>query len=158
MSAVTRGRWEYVKRVGGMSAVAIEAIVDGRILLVEQYREPLGRNCLELPAGLVGDDDGKDDTPESAAIRELEEETGYRPGRVETVGHFYSSPGILSEGFTLVRAHDCVKVGDGGGVEGEEITVHEVPLAQLPAFCDAKREEGCALDVRVMAMLLRASS
>ena len=52
MAAVTRGRWEFVRRTGGMTAVAIEAIVDGRIILVEQYREPLGSNCLELPAGL----------------------------------------------------------------------------------------------------------
>ena len=155
MAAVTRGRWEYVKRVGGMTAVAIEAIVDGKLILVEQYREPLGRNCLELPAGLVGDDDGRHDTPEEAAIRELEEETGWRAGRVEVVGQFYSSPGILSEGFTMVRAHDCVKVGEGGGTDDEQIIVHEIPLEELSAFCDAKRDEGCALDVRVMAMLGR---
>lgn len=157
MAAVTRGRWEYVKRTGGMTAVAIEAFVDGKLILVEQYREPLGRNCLELPAGLVGDDDGRHDTPEEAAIRELEEETGWRAGRVEVLGQFYSSPGILAEGFTMVRAHDLVKVGEGGGTEDEEIIVHEVPTDRLHAFCEAKRAEGCALDVRVMAMLGRFS-
>ena len=155
MAAVTRGKWEYVRRTGGMTAVAIEAVVDGRLLLVEQFREPLGCNCLELPAGLVGDDDGKHDTPEEAAIRELEEETGYRAGHVETLGVFHSSPGILSEGFTMVRAHDLVKVGEGGGTDDEEIIVHEVPLEKLTQFCNAKRAEGCALDVRVMAMLGR---
>ena len=57
MAAVTRGRWEYVKRTGGMTAVAIEAVVDGKLILVEQYREPLGRNCLELPLGSCGECD-----------------------------------------------------------------------------------------------------
>lgn len=156
MAAVTRGKWEYVRRTGGMTAVVIEAEVDGRLILVEQYREPLGRNCLELPAGLVGDDDGKDDTPEQAAIRELEEETGYRAAHVETLGTFMSSPGILSEGFTMVRAHGLTKVGPGGGTDDEDILVHEVAWGDLAAFVEAKRGEGCAIDVRVMAMLMRA--
>ena len=155
MAAVTRGRWEYVRRTGGMTAVAIEAVVDGKLLLVEQYREPLGRACIELPAGLVGDDDGRHDTPEQAASRELEEETGYRAGRIETLGVFHSSPGILSEGFTMVRAHDCVKVGEGGGVEGENITVHEVATDRLAQFVEEQRAKGSAIDVRVMAMLGR---
>lgn len=157
MAAVKRGRWEYVKRVGGMSAVAIEAVVEGRLILVEQYREPLGSNCLELPAGLVGDEDAQGESPEETAIRELEEETGYRAGRVETIGHFYSSPGLLGEGFTMVRAHDLVKVGEGGGVEGEEIVVHEVPLVELDSFVAEMRRKGVGIDVKVMAMLVRGA-
>lgn len=160
MTSVWRGKylemhdddgWEYVSRVGGMSAVAIEAIIDGDILLVEQFRPPLGARCLEFPAGLIGDDDGgEDDTPEAAAIRELEEETGYRAGRIEYVGRFYSSPGMVSESFHLVRAHDLEKVGSGGGNDSEDIVVHRVPLGEVERFIQEKRDAGIAIDVRLM--------
>ena len=85
ITAKKQGRWEYVSRARGIRAAVIVAIDDGHLLLVEQYRVPLGRVCLELPAGLVGDDhDGE--AAEIAAARELEEETGYRPGRVTSLG------------------------------------------------------------------------
>ena len=143
--------WEYVGRVGGMSAVAIEAIIDGDILLVEQYRAPLKQRCIEFPAGLIGDDDGgENDTPEAAAIRELEEETGYRAGRIEYVGRFFSSPGMVSESFHLVRAHDLEKVGPGGGTDSEDIVVHRVPLGDVKRFMQEKREAGVMIDVRLM--------
>jgi ADP-ribose pyrophosphatase len=122
------------------------------VLLVEQYRVPLGLRCLELPAGLIGDDsDGEDDLV--AAGRELEEETGYRAGRLEDLGTFYSSPGMVSESFTLVRATQLECVGAGGGTESEDITVHRVPLPEVSAFVAAKRAEGCGVDVRVLMLL-----
>ncbi|WP_265570271.1 NUDIX hydrolase [Sphingomicrobium nitratireducens] len=155
VTAVKQGQWEYVRRSRGISAVVIEAIVAGKLVLVEQQRVPIGAPCLELPAGLVGDDEGGEgDTIARAAMRELEEETGYRAGRIETVGEFYSSPGMVSEAFTLVRAHDCVKVGEGGGVHGENIVVHEVALDSLADFVAKKRSEGVGIDVRVMAYLV----
>ena len=86
--AKTRGRWEYVGRTRQIRAAVILAVEDGHILLVEQYRVPLGRNCLELPAGLIGDDEGAEDEDDLAAAgRELEEETGYRADRLEDLGH-----------------------------------------------------------------------
>ena len=117
IKAQRRGRWEFAGRARGIRAAVILAELEGSAILVEQYRVPLGRTCLELPAGLIGDD-SEGETVEVAAARELEEETGYRAGRIEVVGDFFSSPGMISEGFTLVRAHDLVKVGEGGGVEG----------------------------------------
>ena len=63
----------------------------------------LGANCIELPAGLIGDHDDGEDALTSAA-RELEEETGYRADNLEIIGEFFSSPGMVSESFTLVRA------------------------------------------------------
>ena len=135
--AKTRGKWEYVGRTGGVRAAVIVAVDDGHVILVEQYRVPLGRRCLELPAGLVGDET-TDETIEDAAARELEEETGYRPARIETIGDFASSPGMVSETFTLVRAGGLDKVGDGGGVDDEDITVHRVPLAEVAAFVAAR--------------------
>lgn len=146
------GTWEYVGRARGINAAVILAMVDGDILLVEQYRVPLGGPCLELPAGLVGDlDDGEE--IESAAARELEEETGYRPEKIEIIGRFASSPGMVSETFCLVRATGLTKTGEGGGEPGENITVHRVPLAQVPAFAAAKRAQGVFMDVKLLTLL-----
>ena len=151
-----QGNWEYVSRSRGIHAAVILAIDEdagGRhVILVEQYRVPLKRSCLELPAGLVGDDSAGE-AAEVAAARELEEETGYRAATWRTVGEFYSSPGMVSESFTLLVATGLTKVGDGGGVGGEDIIVHRVPLDRIVDFVSAKRAEGCGIDVRV-AMLL----
>lgn len=156
ITAKRRGRWEYVGRVRGIHAAVILAIdeaADGRhVLLVDQYRVPLGRRCIELPAGLVGDHDEGEEAM-LAATRELEEETGYRPGRMEALGEFYSSPGMVSESFTLFRAHDLVKTGEGGGVDGEDIRVHRVPLASLGEQVAAWRAEGFAIDVKLLLLL-----
>ena len=127
---------------------------EDHVLLVEQYRVPLGKPCLELPAGLVGDDDsapGEDAT--AAARRELEEETGYRAARMEVLGEFYSSPGMVSESFTMLRAHGLEQVGPGGGTEGEDITVHRVPLGQLASFIESARARGLGIDVRLLMLL-----
>jgi ADP-ribose pyrophosphatase len=154
--AVRRGRWEYVGRRGGIEAAVIYAETPaGEVILVEQYRVPLGRRSLELPAGLVGDD-AEGEGVANAAARELEEETGYRAGRIEELGFFYASPGMTSEGFTLVRAHDVEKVGDGGGDAHENIEVIVVPRADLPAFVAAKRAAGVAIDVKMLLLLADA--
>jgi len=155
ITAKTRGRWEYVGRARGIRAAVILAVdEDDHVLLVQQYRVPLGRDCLELPAGLIGDDDaGADEDPLAAAGRELEEETGYRAARLEDYGTYYSSPGMVSESFTLVRASALAKVGNGGGVDSENITVHRVARAELPRFIARKRTEGCGIDVRLLMLL-----
>jgi len=152
LAAKTRGKWEYVSRTRGIQAAVILAVDAGHVLLVEQYRVPLGRNCLELPAGLIGDET-EGEAVETAAIRELEEETGYRAARMTDLGLFYSSPGMASEGFTLLKAEGLDKVGPGGGVEGEDIVVHRVALAEVPAFVAAKRAAGCAMDVKLLLLL-----
>lgn len=154
ITAKREGKWEYVSRSRGIRAAVILAIDDDHVILVEQYRVPLGKYCIELPAGLVGDhDDVADEDAAIAANRELEEETGYRAGRMEDLGEFYSSPGMVSESFSLFRAHDLVKIGEGGGVVGENITVHKVALSQLPAFIASKRAEGAAIDVKMLSLL-----
>lgn len=156
ITAKRRGRWEYVGRSRGIHAAVILAIdedADGRhVLLVDQYRVPLRRRCIELPAGLVGDDEEGEEAMR-AAIRELEEETGYRAGHMEPLGDFYSSPGMVSESFSLFRARDLVKTGEGGGVDGEDIRVHRVPLAALPDRIAAWRAEGFAVDVKLLLLL-----
>ena len=134
ITAKKRGRWEYVGRARGIRAAVIVAVEDGHVLLVEQYRVPLGRSCIEYPAGLIGDDDGREDEdPLKAAGRELEEETGYRAAKITDLGEFFSSPGMVSEGFSLLRAEGLTKVGQGGGTDGEDIVVHRVALRELGA-------------------------
>ena len=152
LKMVTEGRWEYTARTRGIDATVIVAIDEQAVILVEQYRVPLGRNCLELPAGLVGDET-EGEAVTLAAIRELEEETGYRAAEMEELGLFYSSPGMVSEGFTLLRASGLEKVSEGGGVEGEDILVHRVSLANVPDFVAAKRAEGCAIDVKLLILM-----
>ena len=147
-----KGRWEFVGRANNIHAAVILAVDDGHVLLVEQPRVPLGGPCLELPAGLVGDIE-QGETVEVSAARELEEETGYRPERIEVIGRFASSPGMVSETFTLVKAHGLTKVGDGGGEPGENITVHRVALGDVPAFVAQKRAEGCFIDVKMLLVL-----
>ena len=104
ISVLKRGRWEYVSRTGSINAVVILAEHDGKVILIEQYRVPVGARCLELPAGLVGDED-EHATVEGTAVNELEEETGFTAERIERLGEFHSSPGMVAESFTLVRAH-----------------------------------------------------
>jgi ADP-ribose pyrophosphatase len=146
------GKWEYVSRTGGVHAAVILAIDDGHVLLVEQYRVPLGARCLELPAGLVGDEERGEEAA-AAAIRELEEETGYRAEKMVDLGRFHASPGMSSEGFTLLRAEGLSRVGEGGGVAGEDIEVHRVRLADVPTFAEARRAEGVAMDAKLLLLL-----
>jgi len=149
---VRDGRWEFVERCGGVHAVVILAEHESKVVLVEQMRVPLGnRKCLELPAGLVGDEDDKG--VEETAVKELEEETGFTAERIEVIGEFFSSPGMVAEGFTLVRAHGLRRIGDGGGNEHEEIEVHLVPRTDIPAFVERKRAEGCAIDTKMLLLL-----
>jgi ADP-ribose pyrophosphatase len=155
ITAVREGNWEYVRRSRGIRAAVILAETDaGEILLVEQDRIPIGRRCLELPAGLVGDDDENEiGNVEEAAARELEEETGYRAAHMQPLGEYYSSPGMVAENFTLVRASGLTRVGEGGGVEGEDIVVHQVPRADVVSFIEQKRDEGVGIDVRLLLLL-----
>jgi len=150
--AMKRGRWEYVSRTNSIGAAVILAEHEGKIILVEQYRVPVGARCLELPAGLVGDEEAHA-TVESTAIKELEEETGFTCDRVERLGDFHSSPGMVAESFTLVRAHGVRRVGEGGGTEHEEIEVHLVAREDIPAFVAERRAAGVAIDVKLLIFM-----
>jgi ADP-ribose pyrophosphatase len=101
---------------------------------------------------LVGDQEA-DATVESTAVKELEEETGFTCERVERLGEFYASPGMVAESFTLVRAHGVRRIGEGGGDENEDITVHLVPRAEIPNFIEQKRAEGLGVDVKLLLLM-----
>jgi ADP-ribose pyrophosphatase len=147
-----RGKWEYASRTNNINAVVILAEYEGKVILIDQPRVPPDCRCIELPAGLVGDED-PNATAESTAVKELEEETGFTAERVERVGDFYASPGMLSESFTLVRAHNVRRIGDGGGDENEDINVHLVDRADIANFIEQKRAEGFGVDVKLLLFL-----
>lgn len=150
--ALKRDKWEYASRTNNISAVVILAEYEGKVILVDQPRVPPDCRCIELPAGLVGDED-PDATIEGTAIKELEEETGFTADRVERLGNFYSSPGMLSEGFTLVRMHGVRRIGEGGGDENEDINVHLVARSDIPSFVEQKRAEGFGVDVKLLIFM-----
>ncbi len=148
-----RGRWEYAERTNAGSAVIVVAVTpDDRIVFVEQFREPIQQRSIEMPAGLVGDIDGEESI-ELAAQRELEEETGWRAERVEFLMMGPSSSGMSTEQIAFVRAHGLTRVGAGGGDLTENITVHEIPRSEAPAWLDAKRREGYSIDPKLYAGL-----
>lgn len=144
------GHWEYVRRARGIQAVMILAITDQReILLVEQFRAPLQRPCIELPAGLIGDQDA-DEEAFTTAQRELHEETGYEADQWDDLGVFASSPGMVGEIFHLYRARSLRRTGPGGGVDHEGIIVHVVPIDDISRFLEERRAHGCAIDARIL--------
>ena len=149
---IKRGKWEYASRANDIRAVVILAETDGKMILVDQPRVPLGARCIELPAGLVGDED-PDATVEETAVKELEEEAGFTAASIERLGDFHASPGMLSESFTLVRAHGVRRIGEGGGDDDEDIVVHLVARLDIPNFLEQKRAEGFAVDVKLLIFL-----
>lgn len=149
-----RGRWEYAERThgNGMAVIIVAVTPEDKLLFVEQYRVPLNARTIEMPAGLVGDDHDTD-TLESAARRELIEETGWEAERVEVLLTGPTSSGMSSERIAFVRARQLRRVGAGGGVDGEDIVVHEVPRADAPAWLMRKHAEGYELDLKLWAGL-----
>ncbi|MCL4806201.1 MAG: NUDIX hydrolase [Thermoanaerobaculia bacterium] len=152
---VARNGWEFVERPGIHGIVLVVAVTPGGgLLLVEQWREPVGAKVLELPAGLAGDSEGSADEPlEGAARRELLEETGWSAESMERLTSGPPSAGVTSEIVTLFRARGLSQAGPGGGVEGEAITVHEVPLAAVESFLLGREAEGTLVDPKVWAGL-----
>lgn len=151
-----RGHWEYAARVGGLGAAFILAVTDAdEIVLVEQYRVPVGSRVIELPAGIVGDHpEDADEGARAAAVRELEEETGYRGRRVQHLVHGPTAPGLCAETLDLFRITGLERVGAGGGADADEdIVVHVVKLSDAPAWLRRVEARGVMVDPRVYAGL-----
>ena len=146
--------WESCERTHGqgMAVIVIAVTPNDDVLFVEQYRVPLGARTIEMPAGLVGDD-RDEDSFEAAARRELVEETGWEPGEVDVLLVGPTSSGMSNERIAFVRARELTRVGEGGGVDNENITVHHVPRSDAPRWLMQKQAEGFELDLKLWAGL-----
>jgi len=132
---------EIVEHADCVAIVAVDA--DDNVLLVKQFRKPVEKELLEIPAG--GIDPGED--PETTVRRELREETGFLPRRVERLGGFYSAPGYCSEYLYLYLATELIP-SQLYAEDTEEISLVRVPITQIPSLiasgsiCDAKSIAG----------------
>ena len=149
-----RGRWEFVERTnaGGMAVIIVAATPEGNLLFVEQDRIPVESKTIEMPAGLIGDID-EAESIELAASRELLEETGWQASRIDLLMVGPTSSGMSNERVAFVRARGLVRMHAGGGDASEQILVHEVPIAQAPAWLAGKMAEGYQLDAKLWAGL-----
>ncbi|MBQ4635127.1 MAG: NUDIX hydrolase [Akkermansia sp.] len=148
LNMVREGRWEYCERVNQTSAVMVFACTPGgKVLLVEEFRPPIGKQSLCFPAGLSGDEGPESDAV--AARRELLEETGYEATGMRYLFTGPSSPGLTSETLSFYLATDLKKVAAGGGVDNENIIVHEAPLDTIDAWLAEQMAAGKSIDPRI---------
>jgi ADP-ribose pyrophosphatase len=155
LTLIKEGHWEYVDRVNTAGAAIIVAVTEEqKLLLVEQYRIPVHARTIELPAGIIGDEPGsRDESRKEAARRELLEETGYAAAHMAPLTTGPSGAGLTSERVTLFRASGLRREGTGGGVANEDITVHEIPLAEVVAWLEGKARTGLLVDPKIYAGL-----
>lgn len=147
--------WEYAERTKASGIVAILAITkDEKLILTEQYRLPVNKRVIELPAGLAGDVAGAEaEELIPAAQRELREETGYEAQRFDFLFEGPPSAGATSEVISFFRAVGLRRVGSGGGEGSEQIELHEVPLRAAREWLQQKNREGVLVDPKVYAGL-----
>ena len=147
--------WEYVQRNRINGIVCIVAVTpENKLLLVEQYRPPLKTNCIEVPAGLAGDTtDYAGEALETAARRELLEETGYEAKTFKPVFTGAVSAGLSDEVITFFIAQNLKSVGVAQGDGHEQITVHEINLKQIHAWLGDQHAQGKAIDCKVYTAL-----
>ena len=157
LSMVVRGDWEFATRNTKRPSVGIVAITNaGKVVLVEQYRPPVSRPVVELPAGLAGDVSGaEDEALVEAAKRELLEETGYVAARWTELGSGYTSPGLTDESIVLFLAQGLSKQSAGGGDGSEQITIHEIPLNAVTGWLQQNK---LSLDLKLLAGLYAAQA
>jgi len=135
---------EIVEHSDAVAIVAIDS--DGNVLLVKQFRKPVERKLLEIPAGCIEEGEEADTT----VRRELQEETGYRPQNIERLGGFYSTPGFCTEYMHLYLATELV-ADKRHAEDTDDIELVHVPLQRIAelidsgAICDAKSIAGLLL-------------
>ncbi len=154
LSLLERDGWEFTSRSNANGVVVLVAVTDqGEIVLVEQFRIPVGKNVIELPAGLVGDHEDSDESVLKAAQRELEEETGYAAAQLELLMECPSSAGMSDEIVSFVLARGLRRVGPGGGDDSEDIQVHTIPLDRVDRWLREQRAAGKPMDPKIYAAL-----
>jgi len=153
--------WEFVRRPRSKGAGFIIACTpQNELILVEQYRYPVNRRCIELPAGIIADSEAfADETVEQSALRELEEETGFRGRSAQVLLGGPTACGMSAEMSYFVHVQGLERVGPGGGVDGEDIQVHLVPLRSIDAWLEERMADGQLVDPRIhtaLYLLLRS--
>ena len=152
---VSENGWEFAERIHFCGVVAILPVTEDRkIILVEQYRPPVGKRVIEFPAGMADGANGHEsESLEEAARRELLEETGFEAREmvrcVSGPTAAASSPDIM----TIFLARGLKKVAEGGGDATESIIVHEVLLSEVERWLSQKEKEGLAIDPKIYAGL-----
>ena len=152
------GHWDFAKRPNADACVGILAVTPAdEVVLVEQFRVPVQQKVIEIPAGLVGDEEEfRGEAMAATAARELLEETGYRAGKIELLLAAPTSAGMTPEITHLFLATDLSKEHDGGGTEHEDIKVHLVPRRELRAWLKEKEAVGFLIDFKIHASLWAA--
>ena len=150
-----RNDWEFVERTNCTGIVIIISMTGKKeVLFTEQFRPPVARRVIEFPAGLANDIFSKKrETIEDAALRELEEETGYRAKKVSLLLYGPVNSGLSTDLVRFYRAWDLKKVSEGGGDEYESITVHRIPLKKVPAWLKKMERAGKLVDPKIYAGL-----
>lgn len=158
LSLISQNGWEFASRVGSTGVVAIIACTDDeKVLLIEQFRPPVGKTVIEIPAGLAGDIAGSESEAfVEAAKRELLEETGYSAASMRELQTGPSSAGLTDELITFYEATNLTKVDEGGGDESESITVHKIPRAGLGNWLTQQAAAGKLIDPKIAAALWMA--
>ncbi len=149
------GHWDFVRRPHSDAAVGILAITpDEELVLVEQFRIPMQRRVIEIPAGLVGDEpEFAGESLAETARRELLEETGYNAGSIMPLIVSPTSAGMTSESVHLFHATDLVREHPGGGVGSENIIVHHVPIPDLRRWFAGQEAAGKLVDFKIHSAL-----
>jgi len=152
------GHWDFVERPNADCCVAVLPITPGgEVVLVEQFRIPVQKRVIEIPAGLVGDEkDHRGETLAETAARELLEETGYRAGRVESLLASPTSAGMTSETTHFFLATELVREHSGGGTNVEDIQTHLVPMESIRDWLAERERAGLAIDCKIHAALWAA--
>jgi ADP-ribose pyrophosphatase len=146
--------WEFTSRQNASTVVVLIAVNDAQqLLLVEQFRPALQQSVIELPAGLVGDQDDPDEDMLHAARRELLEETGYHSEDLEILLSCPSSSGMSDEIITFIRARHLQRRGPGGGDASENITLHEIPVTEVDQWLSDFIRAGKPVDPKIYTAL-----
>ena len=154
LKLMERDGWEFASRSNASGVVVLVPVTDQEeIVLVEQFRKPVAKNVIELPAGLVGDHQDPNESIIQAARRELKEETGFEAAHLDLLMECPSSAGMSDEIVSFVVATGLHRTGPGGGDDSEDIMVHTISLDRIDSWLSEQQAAGNPIDPKIYAAL-----